>query len=199
MSKQVWNERYSSEEYIYGTEANEFFREQIDSMEAGRILLPGEGEGRNAVYAASKGWIVDALDFSEAAMKKALRLAESNSVKINYFVSDLSEFKYPENYYDAVGLMFVHLPVEIRNSIHNRLIAALKQGGTIIMEAFNKKQIKNTSGGPKDINLLYDETDILESFKDLEIILLESTITELSEGNYHKGKADVIRFIGRKK
>lgn len=205
MSKELWNERFSSKEYIYGTEPNEFFKQQIDLLDAGKLLLPGEGEGRNAVYASSKGWIVDAVDFSESAKAKALKLAESKSVKINYIISDLAEFDYPENEYDLIGLFFIHLKPSVRDLVHSRLIKSLKSGGRIILEAFNKRQINNTSGGPKDIELLYDEKDILSSFSHLlsnskgEILLLENTITELSEGNYHKGKADVIRFIGLKK
>ncbi|AFH50582.1 SAM-dependent methyltransferase [Ignavibacterium album JCM 16511] len=199
MSKHIWDERYSSEEYIYGTEPNEFFRQQIDLMEAGRLLLPGEGEGRNAVYAASKGWMVDAVDFSFVAKEKALKLAESKSVSINYFVSDLKEFQYSENYYDAVGLFFVHLPSETRKIVNEKIISSLKVGGKIILEAFNKLQINNNSGGPKDINLLYDEKEILESCKRLDILMIESTTIAINEGNYHKGKADVIRFVGRKK
>lgn len=205
MSKELWNERFSSKEYIYGTEPNEFFKQQIDLLDAGKLLLPGEGEGRNAVYASSKGWIVDAVDFSESAKAKALKLAESKSVKINYIISDLAEFDYPENEYDLIGLFFIHLKPSVRDLVHSKLIKSLKSGGRIILEAFNKRQINNTSGGPKDIELLYDEKDILSSFSHLlsnskgEILLLENTITELSEGNYHKGKADVIRFIGLKK
>lgn len=205
MSKELWNERFSSEEYIYGTEPNEFFKQQINLLDAGKLLLPGEGEGRNAVYASSKGWIVDTVDFSESAKAKALKLAESKSVKINYIISDLAEFDYPGNEYDLIGLFFVHLKPSVRDLVHSKLIKSLKSGGRIILEAFNKRQINNTSGGPRDIELLYDEKDILSSFSQLlgdskgEILLLENTITELNEGNYHKGKADVIRFIGLKK
>ncbi|MBI5660679.1 MULTISPECIES: bifunctional 2-polyprenyl-6-hydroxyphenol methylase/3-demethylubiquinol 3-O-methyltransferase UbiG [Ignavibacterium] len=199
MSNQAWDERYSTEEYIYGTEPNEFFKQQLDLMKPGKLLLPGEGEGRNAVYAASNGWLVDAVDFSNVAKEKALKLAESKSVKINYFVSDLLEFHYPVNYYDLAGLFFVHLPKDAGRIVHSKIIASLKSGGKIIFEAFNKMQINNNSGGPKDINLLYDEKDILESFRYLEILMIESLSTELYEGNFHRGKADVIRFVGRKK
>lgn len=205
MSKQFWNERFSSEDYIYGTEPNEFFKQEIDLSDPGNLLLPGEGEGRNAVYAASKGWIVDAIDFSEIAKIKALKLAKCKSVKINYFISDLVEFNYPINEYDLVGLFFVHLSPPIRDLVHSKIIRSLKSGGKVILEAFNKNQINNDSGGPKDMQLLYDEKDILKSFNKLfsnstgEILLLKNTTIELSEGNYHKGKADVIRFIGLKK
>jgi SAM-dependent methyltransferase len=199
MSKEFWNERFSSVEYIYGTEPNEFFKEFIDTNKPGKLLLLGEGEGRNAVYAASKGWVVDAVDFSETAKYKALKLAEKYSVRINYIISDINEYSFSENEYDLVGLFFIHLNAEERNRIHKRIITSIKSGGKIILEAFNKNQINNSSGGPKDINLLYDENDLLEFFIGIEILFLKSLNVELNEGNHHKGKADVIRFIGMKK
>jgi len=199
MIKELWNERYSLEEYIYGAEPNEFFKEQLINLKPGNLLLPGEGEGRNAIYAASKGWQVDAVNFSETAKVKALKLAELNSVKINYFDSDLMEFNYPENKYDLAAIIFVHLSAEKRNYVHKKIISSLKREGLIILEAFNKNQIDNNSGGPKDVNLLYGEEDILKSFDELEKILLESITFNLSEGSLHQGKADLIRFIGRKK
>ena len=39
-----WNSRYASAEYIYGEEPNQFFRAEIDKLNPGTILLPGEGE-----------------------------------------------------------------------------------------------------------------------------------------------------------
>jgi hypothetical protein len=57
-----WNARYSAAEYAYGTEPNAFFKAQLDQLTPGRLLLPAEGEGRNAVYAAKKGWEVAAFE-----------------------------------------------------------------------------------------------------------------------------------------
>lgn len=199
MSKEFWNDRFSTDEYIYGEEPNEFFKDFIDKNYPGKLLLLGEGEGRNAVYAASKGWDVDAVDFSEKAKYKALKLAEKYLVKINYIISDINDYNFSENEYDLVGLFFIHLNAEERNRIHKKIITSIKSGGKIILEAFNKNQINNSSGGPKDINLLYDERDLLESFNGIEILFLKSLSVELNEGNYHKGKADIIRFIGMKK
>lgn len=69
--KEFWNGKYSSKEYIYGTEPNEYFKSALEKYRPGTILLPGDGEGRNAVYAAKKGWQVTAFDFSNAAKEKA--------------------------------------------------------------------------------------------------------------------------------
>jgi len=82
--KNMWDKRYSEPGLAYGTEPNEFFRQAIDSMKSGKLLLPGEGEGRNAIYAASRGWNVTALDISEVASKKALEWADRDKQEINH-------------------------------------------------------------------------------------------------------------------
>jgi 2-polyprenyl-3-methyl-5-hydroxy-6-metoxy-1,4-benzoquinol methylase len=198
MSKEFWDKRYSEQEFAYGTEPNQFFKQQIDKLDPGKILFLGEGEGRNAVYAAKLGWDVDAVDFSVSAKEKAINLADINNVKINYSVSDLTEYQFKEKYYDVVVLIFLHLPEDLRNQVHMKTQLALRDDGVLIIEAFNKEQIKNTSGGPRDLEMLYDENTLINSFKELKINLIENKIVELDEGNCHKGKANVIRFVGVK-
>jgi len=93
-SDEFWDERYSSIEFVYGTEPNIFFKDELDKLKTGNILLLGEGEGRNAVYAAAQGWKVDAVDFSTIAKEKALKLANENNVKINYDVASLADYTF---------------------------------------------------------------------------------------------------------
>lgn len=198
MSKDFWNSRYSEKEFAYGTDPNEFFKEQIDKIIPGRAIFLGEGEGRNAVYAAKLGWQVDAVDFSSSAKDKALKLAKENNVKINYAVSDLNDYDFKENDYDLIVMIFLHLPLELRTSTFSKSILSLKQNGRLLIEVFSKEQINNISGGPRSIDLLYSENDVLSLTNDLRIEIMESKSIQLEEGKYHKGKADVIRFVGVK-
>lgn len=193
-----WNERYSEEEYVYGEEPNVFFAEQLEKLPAGKIILPCEGEGRNAVYAASQGWEINAFDASEAGRVKALQLADKKSVIIDYAVEDALSVNYPENSADAVAFIYAHFPPSIRKQIHQKAITWLKPGGRIILEAFNPQQLNNHSGGPKELSMLYTEEIIKEDFEGLKIELIQTTQTTLNEGKYHEGNADIIRFVGVK-
>ena len=83
-----WNDRYSSKEYVYGTGPNQFYKEQLEKLAPGKILFPAEGEGRNAVYTAKKGWSVTAFDPSSEGRKKALLLAKKNKVQIEYQIEN---------------------------------------------------------------------------------------------------------------
>ena len=152
--KEFWNNRYKKKKYAYGKEPNKYFRKEIDKINPGKILLAAEGEGRNAVYAASIGWEVYAYDFSEFAYQKAVSLAKEKNVKINYQIGSLSDLNFDENYFDVIGLIFVHFPDSIRHKNHKALSDLLKQEGNIIMEAFSNNHLKYqlinpNVGGPK--------------------------------------------------
>ncbi len=194
-----WDERYSTPEFIYGKEPNVYFKTVIDDLKPGKVLLPSEGEGRNAVYAAKMGWKVTAIDFSFRAKEKAMRLAEDNNVEIEYIISPVEKYSFPESEFDAVALIFAHYSPDLRTLIHSSVVKSLKQGGTLILEAFNKKQIENNTGGPKDLSLLYDSGILQNDFRKLIIKELNELEVELSEGKHHEGKADVIRLVACKK
>lgn len=198
-SSKFWDERYSAEQYIYGIEPNQFFKEQIDKiLTPGRLILPGEGEGRNAVYAAKQGWQVNAFDQSQIAMEKALKLADRNKVKINYSVADLLYFVPIKNYFDAAAIIFIHFNQDDRKSFHQKIIDSLKPGGILILESFSKNQFGKTSGGPQDLSLLYSIEELMSDFKSMRTIIFDEKNITLNEGEKHTGEASVIRFVGEK-
>jgi SAM-dependent methyltransferase len=194
-----WNERYSSEEYVYGENPNHFLKEQLEKITVpGKLLLPGEGEGRNAVYAAKLGWEVEAYDQSTTGKLKAIILADKNNVKINYHIEDLLEFTPSKNFYDAVAIIYVHLNTKLRKSFNEKIIEALKPGGKIILELFSKDQLGKTSGGPQDLEMLYSIDEIEKDFGSLKAVILKKEIINVDEGEKHKGEASVVRFVGEK-
>jgi SAM-dependent methyltransferase len=197
--KKHWNTRFSSEDYVFGREPNSFLKKELQKLKPGKILFVGEGEGRNAVYASSLGWDVDAIDFSEEGKRKAEKLAEEIGVKINYQIHDFSSFVPKENYYDAVGIFFIHLEEELRTKLFQKTMNALKSSGKIIFECFEKEQIGYESGGPKDTELLYSLEDVVNLFIELDFEKLTKEKIYLSEGKGHLGEGIVIRFIGSRK
>ncbi len=193
-----WNSRYASAEYIYGEEPNQFFRAEIDNLNPGTILLPGEGEGRNGVYAALKGWKVTAFDISEEGAKKARALAARNGVAIDYSITTFSDIEFDRGSFDCIAMIYVHMHFASRSEYTGKLISYLKPGGTLILEAFSKSQIGNDSGGPKDVKMLFSANELRDDFAHLDIIQLSEIKTELSEGSFHLGSADVVRLVARK-
>ena len=196
--KEHWNERFSAETYIYGTLPNAWLAAKLGELTPGELLLPAEGEGRNAVYAAMKGWDVTAFDQSVEGKKKALKLAAENGVDIEYNIHDLTEFEDKKEHFDAIALIFVHMPVEIRTTVHQNLLKSLKPGGHFILEAFTTSQLKNKTGGPRSKHLLYECEQIKQDFLSLELIERSELTVHLDEGPLHQGEANIIRLFARK-
>ncbi len=198
-----WDERYDNEQFAYGTEPNIYLKQQLVTIDPGSILFPAEGEGRNAVFAATKGWKVSAFDISRNGQKKAMQLAEQNQVTIDYQVGELSVLNYHKDQFDAIALIYAHFPADIKSSMHQMLQQYLRKGGLVIFEAFSKKHLeyiaKNEKvGGPKDIESLFSVEEIKADFPDYDMIELTETEIELNEGLFHNGTGSVIRFVGRK-
>ncbi len=197
MKNEIWNNRYETNKTVYGDKPNQFFKSFIDTHKPGTILLPAEGEGRNAIYAALKGWKVDAFDFSKVAREKALQRAKEEKVTINYEVMNIEDYKALKKY-DAVGLIYVHLEPVLRKRFHAEIAKSLPRAGYLIFEAFAKEQINNASGGPKEEALLYDAPSICSDFQHLHILSCGQKEVELSEGSFHNGKSHVLRLLGQK-
>ena len=199
-----WNDRYKANEFAYGEQPNNYLKEQLEKLPAGTILFPAEGEGRNAVFAATLGWAVSAFDISAEGKKKALQLAVKHNVSIDYSVGLLEEIPYADGQFDAMALIYAHFLAAIKSAYHKTLDKYLRKGGILIFEAFSKNHLayleKNENvGGPKDIDSLFSTEEIRADFPNYDILELAEQEIELHEGLYHNGTGSVIRFTGRKK
>jgi len=195
--QEFWDQRYDTAEFVYGKHPNAFFREFVDDQQPGTLLLPAEGEGRNAVYAALKGWDVYAFDFSPKAREKAMELCEEYGVQVDYQLSSIEDYT-ADRKFDAIALIFLHLPPSTRQMMHRKLIQMIRPGGYFLIEAFSKKQVHYNTGGPQNIDLLYQGQDLIDDIGQLELVHFKEKIRNLDQGYYHHGKAEVIQLIARK-
>jgi cyclopropane fatty-acyl-phospholipid synthase-like methyltransferase len=193
-----WNQRYSASEYAYGEKPNRFFAKELAKLSPGKILFPAEGEGRNAVYAATQNWEVSAFDPSSEGRKKALQLAGKHEVTIDYKIDTYEAVNYPPESFDCIVLIFAHMPPAKRKEYHRKLLSFLKPGGTLLLEGFSKEQINRNSGGPKNIDMLFSATELRSDFSAAGELSVSELETELDEGEFHQGTAAIVRVVARK-
>lgn len=192
-----WDDRFSSPDYVYGTEPNRWLRAQSGVIRpGGRVLSLGEGEGRNAVWLAGQGFQVDAVDGSAVGLAKARRLAAERGVALRTEVADLDAYQPEAGAYDALVLIFVHLPPALRARVHAAGAAALRPGGVVIVEAFTPRQLGRGSGGPRQADLLAEVSTLRGDFPSVEWWVLEEAEVQLDEGPLHRGAAAVVRGVG---
>lgn len=198
-----WNELYKSKNYVYGTLPNVYFKSVIEKYRLkGNILLPGEGEGRNAVFAATKGLNVFAFDISSEGKAKAMLLANNNNVNICYNIGDFIKMEYANNSFDVVALIYAHFPSDIQSLYNEKIFNLLKPQGIVIIEGFSKNNLflkhHNSDVPAIAFDKLYTTESIKKDFSNFEILNLEEKIIDLKEGLYHEGNASVVRFLGKK-
>ena len=200
MIRKMWNEKFSREGFLYGKEPNVYLKAVMATLPAaGRILFLGEGEGRNACYAAAQGFSATAIDASDIGLQKLEAMAKEQNVSVETVHLDLAEWV-PKGAYDAVMCSYLHLEEPLRTDVFVKALSVLKGAGVFAGEFFATSQLERDSGGPRDEALLYD----LRSFEKLkrpwfDCELLEARSVELDEGKGHRGTADVIRVLFRRK
>ncbi len=200
-----WDQQFSPAEFKYGTDANQFLRQQATRLTPGaRVLLPGDGEGRNSVWLAERGFQVTAMDSSQVGLDKAQRLAAQKGVTVEGIHADLADWVPTPASVDAVVLTFVHLPEALRALVHQQLVHALRTGGLLILEAFHPLQLGKASGGPKVAAMLYTLALLRSDLQamldhDLIEVLAWEGEDQLNEGPGHQGLAHLTRYVARQR
>ena len=202
-TENFWNDRYGTEAFAYGTEPNAFLQSQQALLPTeGRALAVGDGEGRNGVWLAQQGLSVLSVDLSAAGLQKAQALAQQRGVTLETKQVDLSTWDWPVSIFDVVVSIYLHFPPTLRETMHHQMLQALKPGGLLILEAFTPEQLRYQeqyqSGGPPQRDMLYSPDMLRQDFTEAEEVMLVETETELREGEYHAGRAAVVRAVFRK-
>lgn len=193
-----WDGRYSEPGYAYGTAPNDFIVAVTGSIPRARILSLAEGEGRNAVYLASLGCQVTAVDSSSVGLSKAQALAAEREVAITTVVADLGAFRIEPEQWDGIVSCYCHIPTQIRVPLHRAVVRGLKPGGVFVLEAFSKEQLAYKSGGPQDLDLLMSLDDLKQELSGLKFIRAATLERDVREGTRHTGLASVVQILAIK-
>ena len=191
----MWDERYSVDEYVYGTEPNGFLASTTARLTKGRVLCLAEGEGRNAVHLAREGFTVTAVDSSPVGLAKAQRLVQQHGVTIETVTADLADFVIAEDRWDSVVSVFCHLPPALRRRVHRGMVSGLKKGGTFLLEAYTPKQLELGTGGPRSADLMMDLATLREELSGLRIVHGKEFVRDVVEGIHHTGPAAVVQVL----
>jgi SAM-dependent methyltransferase len=165
MDASAWDERYRSKELVWGAEPNAFVAEAAEGLEPGRALDLACGEGRNAVWLASRGWQATAVDFSAEGLRSAAQLAEAAEVELELIEADATIWTAPERAFDLVVVAYLQLPREPRRAALRTAVAAVAPGGRLVVVAHDADNLAEGVGGPQDAALLYraDGFELLEA------------------------------------
>ncbi|MBC8277510.1 MAG: class I SAM-dependent methyltransferase [FCB group bacterium] len=194
----MWDKRYNTDEYVYGTEPNGFLKSAAAKIPAGKVLCLGEGEGRNAVYLAELGHQVTAVDSSSVGLQKARKLAEDRGVSIETIAADIEQYSIEPEHWDAIVSIFFHLMPEPRRSLHQQVVGGLRPGGVFILEAYTVDQLNYKTGGPKTEELMMSLEALKAELEGLDFAHGVEMERDLVEGKLHTGKGAVVQILAFK-
>jgi len=194
----MWDERYDSEEYAYGTKPNEFLEGNFHHIPKGHILSLAEGEGRNAVFLAQQGYSVTAVDSSLVGLKKAKKLAEKNGVTLELVHADLADYNFGKNKWDGIISIFNPLPVLLRRQLYKKLEVGLKTKGVFLLEAYTPEQLKHGTGGGRSADVMQSKKSLNSELSHLSFKHLVEIERNVVEGIYHTGIGAVVQAIAIK-
>lgn len=181
----AWDKTYSRKEYVFGKDPAEFLSKNIKMLPKGKALDIATGEGRNAVYLAKKGFLVEGVDISAEGLRKAQKLAGENGVKIETINADLDRYKIKPDSYTVI-LNFYYL----QRSLFPQIKAGLKKGGMLVFETHTIEQLKNGEKGSWSRDFLLEKGELKRAFADLEILHYSET---------NDGKNAIASLIARKR
>jgi SAM-dependent methyltransferase len=194
----MWDERYATDEFVYGTEPNDFLKAHADKLKPGRVLCLADGEGRNGVFLATLGFEVTAVDLSAVGLEKAQRFAAENGVEITTIHADLNDFDIAPNHWDNIVSIFCNLPAPLREKVHPAAAAGLTKGGVFLLEAYTVRQLEMPGqGGPPVPEMMYSADMLKQDFQGVEIVHAEEVDREIHEGIMHQGHSAVVQFIAQ--
>jgi SAM-dependent methyltransferase len=195
----LWDQRFDHPELAYGAEPSLFLVEQNDLFRPGQsVLVPADGEGRNGLWLARRGLHVTCVDFAGVGLAKMKVIAERENLSLTAVHHDLLTWPWPHAHYDHVVSIYFHIAPEHRRRMHRAMREALAPGGYLLIEGFHRDQFGRSSGGPRDVAMLYDEATLRADFEGMDIQVLRRDEIVLDEGRLHQGPAVLTRMLARK-
>jgi SAM-dependent methyltransferase len=195
-----WEQRYAVPEYLFGTAPAAFVTRHAGLLPAGsRVLSLADGEGRNSVGFAEAGHRVTAMETVAVAQEKARKLAAARGVTVDFVRSDIEDWDWAPEAFDAVAGIFIQFaPPALRSAIHAGIARTLRPGGLVLLHGYAPRQIHNGTGGPSSAENLYTLDLLRGDFPGWPVLVAEDYDATIAEGTAHVGISALVDFIARK-
>jgi SAM-dependent methyltransferase len=184
---EAWDQRYAASELVWSREPNQFVAAELTDLPAGTAVDLAAGEGRNALWLASRGWSATAVDFSQVALDKGARLA--GDLDVTWVCADATQWRSPEPV-DLVVMAYFQVPADDRRRAVRNAAAMLRPGGTLLLVAHDSTNLTEGTGGPQDPAVLMTAEDVVADLAGLEVDVLraERVAREVSAADEHGGR-----------
>ena len=195
----IWDDRYDSAEYLFGTEPAQFLRTHAGLLPpASRVLAVADGEGRNSVHMAGLGHHVTAFDPSGVALAKARALAEARAVTVDFVQAGIDDWDWSRPFDAVLGVFIQFAPPPRRAQLFAQIGQTLRPGGMLLLHGYAPRQVQYGTGGPSAPQNMYTLDLLRDSFAGWQVLHARDYDATLDEGQGHSGLSALIDFVARK-
>ena len=193
MDAHAWDERYAASELVWSREPNQFVAAEVADLAPGTAVDLAAGEGRNAIWLASRGWSATAVDFSQVALDKGAQLVAQAGVELDgtvaWVCADATTWQ-PAEPVDLVVVAYLQLPAEDRRRAVRGAVTMLRPGGTLLLVAHDSTNLTEGTGGPQDPSVLMTAEDVLDDLSglDVDVVRAERVAREVRSADEHGGE-----------
>jgi SAM-dependent methyltransferase len=168
MDAQEWDERYQEHDHLWSVTPNLFVADRLKGAKPGRGLDLASGEGRNAIWLASLGWEMTAVDFSEVATARG----RSHSEDVDFVVADVTAWE-PDGSFDLILMAYLHLTAPDFEDLVLRSRGWLAPDGELFLIGHDLSNIEQGWGGPQYPDILWDVPVVVEWLEGMTIVEAE--------------------------
>ncbi len=192
MDSQEWDRRYAGAELVWTAEPNRFVVAELQDLAPGRALDVAAGEGRNAVWLASRGWQVTAVDFSAVGLDKGRRLAQARGLAIDWVHADVRDYQPEAASFQLVLVAYLQLHESELDGVLRRAATALASGGVLLVVGHDVTNLTEGTGGPPDPAVLYTPESITRSLGGLTIVRAERVRRPVATADGDRNAVDTL-------
>ncbi|WP_210438635.1 SAM-dependent methyltransferase [Nocardioides xinjiangensis] len=207
MDARAWDERYAASDLVWSREPNQLVAAELADLTPGTAVDLGAGEGRNAIWLASRGWSATAVDFSQVALDKGARLAADlgpAAPDVTWVCADATTWR-PSAPVDLVVVAYLQLPADERRRAVRGAVESLRIGGTLLLVAHDATNLTEGTGGPRDPAVLMTAEDVVADLAglDVEVVRAERVARQVTADDGHGGEVRrtawdcVVRVVRR--
>ncbi len=204
-SQEFWDERYRSRSALWSGKPNPHLVAEAGELTPGAALDVGAGEGADAIWLASRGWRVTAVDLSTVALERAAahasELGADIAGRIDWVHEDVTSWDPGPGRYDLVSAQYLHLPPGPRQAMLGRLAAAVAPGGTLLIVGHHPSDLQTTMQRPPMPELFYTGDDIAAGLEPGRWTIVTNAAPERTatdpEGNQVTIHDTVLRAVRR--
>jgi SAM-dependent methyltransferase len=181
-----WNATFRGEGTGFNKEPNHLLVETVAKLRPGTALDVAMGQGRNAIYLASRGWKVTGVDFSDEGVRLARDAAAAQHLSLDAVNADLDKYDFGIDRWDLVTFLYVpqHAGWVERGK------RSVKRGGILVLEFFHR-----ADGEPADQG--YSSGELAAMFKDGWEVLRDDVVDTTPD--WAADHATIERFVAKRK